>query len=823
MVNERQVKVGIQQLIDDFKTNEQEYRKESEASIETKLIEPLFRLLEWTEKDFKKRERTHRGEKRGFADYTFYIGDKQVFFLEVKKIGVPLDKEADAQVVSYALSQSVPIAISTNFEELKVFCVEEESLDKRKMFVFNKPEEFIERFHDLVLLSKSSFEQNLLLRRAESLGLLKRRITIDKPLLDDLMLIREFIADDIEKNYKTKYQPNEKEEIIQRIIDRLIFIRKCEDTGINPENLTLKGSTAVPDNEAYNELKKIFKRYNDVYNSGLFAIDKDNDCDRIEVNGEIVKKLIRYLYISKNEGYVYNFESIPADILGQVYEQYLGKILLLSKTGKAKIANGQAHRKEQGIYYTPTYIVDYIVKNTVGELLKNKKNKAKDLKILDPACGSGSFLIKAFDYLSNDLSDGDKSKQYRIDIQGKYSIKTEILKYNLFGIDLDNKAVEITKLNLLLKAAEKNRRLPEEIDVHIKHGNSLINVESIDQFAFRWERRFQEGSFNAVIGNPPWISFGLRGTGKIDEKEYAYYKNNYFSAEYKMSIYALFIERGIKCLKDGGYFSFILPDSFLLGRYFSRLRKYILDNCVIRVILLTFYDVFNEKATTGRNVIIVLKKETNLAKRKNNIITAIQVMNEDDFRKDKVKKYKYSQKCFNDIPYNRFRLFFDKESKDIVDKMERNSILLNELIETYSGCIGRYGQDSILSDEKKDVLIITDDGNTVYEDYDAKNKWRKVLESGSDISRYSIIYRGKYIYFDNAEERLSIFAKSGFKEENYVNNKLFLRQTGDSLTVAYDDKGYFCINNMHVLNLKSICLAPGGPQEKEKRPAKALR
>jgi len=194
---DEQIKKNTQNLIDDFRTNYQEYKKESEASIETKLVEPLFRFLGWTDKDFKKREQTQREGKRGFADYTFYIGDKKVFFLEVKKIGVPLDKEADTQVVSYALSKSVPIAISTNFEELKVFCVEEENLDKRKIIVFNNPEEYIKNIYDLLLLSKSSFEQNLLLKKAENLGLLKKRISIDKPLLEDLIAIRKLIADDL--------------------------------------------------------------------------------------------------------------------------------------------------------------------------------------------------------------------------------------------------------------------------------------------------------------------------------------------------------------------------------------------------------------------------------------------------------------------------------------------------------------------------------------------------------------------------------------------------------------------------------------------------
>src|SRR3989344_3900465 len=255
----------------------------------------------------------------------------------------------------------------------------------------------------------------------------------------------------------------------------------------------------LPGDKAYSRLKSIFKRYDEVYNSGLFTIGKDNDCDKINIDGEIIKKLVYYLYESKDDVYVYNFDWIDADVLGQVYEQYLGKILAQTKSGKAKLTEGQAHRKEQGIYYTPTYIVDYIVKNTVGELLKDKKIDAKKIKILDPACGSGSFLIKAFDYMQKHLSNNEEAMQHKLDMQGAYSIKTEILKNNIFGVDLDNKAVEITKLNLLLKAAEKYRKLPKELDNHIRWGNSLIDDETISEHAFKWNGEFQEGSFDVVI------------------------------------------------------------------------------------------------------------------------------------------------------------------------------------------------------------------------------------------------------------------------------------------------------------------------------------
>lgn len=536
-MNEIQIKKDIQELVDDFKLRYSYYKSLSEPDIETKLIYELFvNILGWDRNDFRQQERVRRGEKRGRADYGFYIGDRLVFFLEVKKVGIHLDKEADKQVISYALSKRVPFAISTNFEQMKIFCVEEAEESKKIFRVFTKPEEYIEKLQVLLLLSKESFEKDELLKEAIKEERLKKRMSINKILLDDLMHIRKLIADNIEKTYSQKYDVNDKEEIVQRIIDRLIFIRRCEDVGMNPENLYLEEVKHLPDNKAYPKLKEIFEKYNDMYHSGLFAVGVDNDCDIIKINGLIIKNLIGYLYESKDKEYIYNFDWIDADVLGQVYEQYLGNILAQTKSGRAKLKDGQAHRRESGIYYTPTHIVDYIVKNTLVESLKNKKIKPQDIKILDCACGSGSFLIKAFDYLYNNLSSKEETKQQKIDSQGTYSIKTEILKRNIFGVDLDNKAVEITKLNLLLKASEKGRKLPEEVDLHIKHGNSLIDDESVKN-SFRWGDDFKEGSFDVVIGNPPYVDYReIEGTEFIKKKFYS------AQVKDKYNLLVLFIE-----------------------------------------------------------------------------------------------------------------------------------------------------------------------------------------------------------------------------------------------------------------------------------------
>ena len=774
MVTKEEAKEKIKELIEDFRLNYSRYKHLTEADIETKLVEELFvKVLGWNKDDFNKQAKAGRGEKSGHADYAFYIKDKLVFFLEAKKIGISLDKEADKQVVSYALSRRVPFAVSTNFEHLKIFCVEQENGINNKFRVFDNPQSYITDFDNLWFLSKESFEQGLILKKAESEGRLKKRVSIDKALLEDLMHIRKLISDDIEKKYTGKYQINEKDEIVQRIIDRLIFVRRCEDIGINPDDIKLEELRHLPHNKIYHRLMEIFKKYNSVYNSGLFAIAKDNDCDVIDIDGGIIQKLAYYLYESKDKGYIYNFDWIDADVLGQVYEQYLGIILAQTKSGKAKLKAGTDIKKQHGIYYTPTYIVDYIVKNTVGELLKDKKVKASEIKILDPACGSGSFLIKAFDYLAESIEGSDESKQHRLDSQGNYSVKTEILKNNIYGVDLDNKAVEITKLNLLLKAAEKGRKLPEEIDAHIRHGNSLIDNDSVAGLnAFKWIGDFQEGSFDVVIGNPPYIRIQTLEDNSVD-----FFNSHYKSATKNYDIYALFVEKGFSLLKEGGMLGFILPSKFFNADYGEGLRKVIAENkALYKIVNFKDFQVFD--GATTYTCLLFLKKEKNkqfeyfeLADREN--LPVSRTLISFKFKKSKQEQPKEAE------PWN----FVSNESKGLMGRLDGVKLRLGNICsELFVGL--QTSADpiyiiQILEEEKNFYEIVCRKTNKRYK---IEKEIIKPILMGKDIHRWIILWRklGLIFPYEIKDSKAVLIEESVFKEkfpkawEYFLDNKKFL-------------------------------------------------
>jgi len=751
-----QVKAKIQELITDFRVNYSKYEHGSEADTETKLIEPLFYALGWTKDDFDKRPPARREGKRGIADYSFKINDRIVFFLEAKKVGIPLEKEADKQVISYALSKrpTVPFAISTNFKELKIFCVEQENALQQTFRTFPKPEEYLTDFQSLLWLSRDNFLSGATLKKAEEEGRLKKRVAIDKILLEDLMQSRKQLVEDIGKNY-SKYDLNETEEIIQRIIDRLIFIRRCEDVGINPENISLKEITQLPHNEAYPKLKTYFKKYNEIYNSGLFAVGIDNDCDKIKIDGLIIKKLIDCLYESKDKQYFYNFDWIDADVLGQVYEQYLGKILQQTKSGKAKLKDGQAHRKEQGIYYTPTYIVDFIVKNTLGELLKDKKTKVKDLKILDPACGSGSFLIKAFDYLYADLGNTEESKQHKLDGQGSYSVKTEILKKNLYGVDLDNKAVEITKLNLLLKAAEKNRKLPEEVDLHIKHGNSLIDEDgAIGQFPFKWENDFKKESFDVIIGNPPYV----RQEELLPIKKYLE-KYEVYNSTADLFIY--FFEKELKLLKENGYFGMIVSNKWLKSGYGQKLRKFLNNYFIDQFIDFGDLKVFQD-ATTYPCIITIKKTNKKNPKIKICLIKTLDFKSMTDYINK--NSFTFDQKNLQDEGWN----LKNTETSEVFEKISKVSIPLKEYIKpakeyfgiktgfTEAFVIDEATREKLIKEDKKSAELIKPFlmGSEVRKYFvNFKNKYIILTKIGVDIKRYPAIFKWLSQYQSQLEKR----------------------------------------------------------------------
>jgi type I restriction-modification system DNA methylase subunit len=640
-----------------WKIEREELNNEEDVKV---LIEELFiKVLGW-DKDDIYRER-HPGPTSKRADFQFRDKGSVKLILETKPMSKSWDKTVIRQAIGYGWSSNKEYVVLTNFQRLILFNAKWKDEDK-KIFEIENIEECLTsetKFDFLWLLSKESFSLGKLDEFSYSTGKKFKKAeisTIDKQLLNDLKKWRETLTKDIKS--LNKLTEEEVDDVVQKIINRLIFIRVCEDRGLEPTFAELRSHLRIWSEKKVEKLLKhllfVFHHYDSVYDGTIFK--KDDLCEKIDIHNNILEKVIEQLYVAEDVGIEYNFASIDADVLGSVYEEYLGYLL----KGK-KITENHAHRKEQGIYYTPTYIVDYIVRNTLGEALKQGKEIDK-IKVLDPACGSGSFLIKAFDIFSEFWKKKIGEEKFNREI------KNSILTNNLYGVDLDPKAVEIAQLNLFLKIGEKGE-LPK-LRENIKNGNSLIDDDTISAKAFKWEKEFEdiikEGRFDIIIGNPP---YGSKKILSEEEKKFIKNKHKFIGSN---DTAEMFIEKSFNLLKRNGYFGFIIPKPLTYITSWNQIREFLLTKDIKSIIDVSkaFKDVLLEQ------VIICVKNSPNT----NSDILVGDVVNDKIKMIGKVKREHFSERIF--------QIYNLGKDEDLYNKITSGSDNLIEHFNIWAGIGG---------------------------------------------------------------------------------------------------------------------------------------
>ncbi len=636
---------SVLELIERFDRNHTAYRSEqyNEAQLRIEFLNPFFEALGWDVNNKQGYAEAYKDVINEYAikiggatkapDYCFRVGGTRKFFVEAKKPKVNLkdEREPAFQLRRYAWSAKLPLSILTDFEEFAIYDCrikpdrEDKAPTARVMYLsytdyLNRWEELASIFSREAVL-KGSFDTY-----AETTKGKRGTAEVDTAFLQEIESWRELLARHLALHNKQLKQ-RELNYAVQMTIDRIIFLRICEDRGIEDyERLRalLKGTNV------YKRLCNLFLEADERYNSGLFHFQKEKDVPEppdtltphLVLDDKPLRDIITRLYYPDSP---YEFSALPADVLGHVYEQFLGKVIRLTPSHQVTVEEKPEVRKAGGVYYTPTFIVDYIVRHTLSKLLEGKKpglrGSASKIKIIDPACGSGSFLIVAYQYLLDwhrDRYIEDGPEKHRKELYqgagGQWLLTTQekkrILLNNIHGVDIDPQAVEVTKLSLLLKVLEgesnqslisqlrlfHERALPD-LDSNIKCGNSLIGPDFYDIVqmsfideeeryrinVFDWYAEFPEimnsGGFDAVIGNPPYIRM------ESFKELKTYLKANYVCHDERSDIYAYFLERGNKLLNNQGHLGMIVSNKFLRANYGKPLRDFLSKNATIERIV----------------------------------------------------------------------------------------------------------------------------------------------------------------------------------------------------------------------------------------------
>lgn len=578
----QQAKEKIKVLVEKYEKIKSSGKIKSYTEEETKkdLILPLLEALGWNVFDKNEVSAEENIISSGRVDYGIYLNGRGKFYLEAKKLSADLQREEFAnQSIRYSWNKGVTWAVLTDFESFKVFNAQEIDKSLADKLLFEIPyTQYLERFDEqLSLLSKEAFEKGLIDKYAEEHGKKLQKISVSTLLYKDLQKARDILTKSLAA-WNEKVPKDLLDEGVQKLLDRLIFLRVAEDRGVEPPTLIpmiRQWHAGGRKGSIYKSMIEKFREFDKIYNSNLFSPHPFEDWEEYDNTTE---EVVNILY-GKKGYYEYDFKAMPADVLGTVYENYLGYRLLQSKKGMT-VDKDAKKRKEQGIYYTPTFVVDYIVKNALGPVLAECKSIAdlKKIKVLDPACGSGSFLVKVLETIN------DKYKDFGAD--GGVYTKLQILTENIYGVDLDEQAVEIARLNLLINALDSKIKLPS-LAKNIKNGNSLISGtdEELkkyfgknfrDKKPFNWQEEFPEvfaqGGFDVIIGNPP---YGV----ELSKDEKDYLSKTYDIGSTDTAI--LFIKKAFDNLKENGQLGFIIPKAFCFASNWGKIRDYVWDKVKI--------------------------------------------------------------------------------------------------------------------------------------------------------------------------------------------------------------------------------------------------
>lgn len=702
--------------------------KYSEAQLRIDFLNPLLKTFGWDVdnedtksqflRDVIQEESIDIDEEDTIAkknpDYTLRIQGERKLFVEAKKVSIDLERtnKPAFQTRRYGWNANLGISILTNFETIVIYdCRYKPNADdvvsvaRYQSFHFSQ---FLSKFDELYkLLSYQSIASGFI---DEYFSVTQNETTtFDDYFLKQIENWRQNLASDIVTN-NTGFNNEDINFLIQRLLNRIVFLRICEDREIEKFE-TLKNI------KNYDELKQVFIRSDKKYNSGLFDFIEDNFSLKINLNSELLIGIFNELYYPQSP---YDFSVVDPTILSQIYERYLGSKIAIINEREISIVEEPEVAASSGVVPTPKLIVQNIVKETLAPLFQGKSlEQIQQLKLADICCGSGTFLISVYDYLfesitlsyisaginDNELINPVYDGSYQLTLKAKHQILAE----NIFGVDINPYAVEVTKFSLLLKLLENEKagsidnflakygqKVLPSLDDNIKCGNSLVDdsyfnfqPEAIDSNEllfklkpFNWSEEFsflkQTNGFDAIIGNPPYVR--IQNIVRFSAEEIKFFQSKhsgYTVAEVEtFDKYYLFIQRAIGLLNGNGVLGYIVPHKFFIIKGGKALRSYITSqSSIFKIIHFGVTQVFPNRSTYTAILILDKKKRENLYFKRIHRITS-------ELTAGSIKYDTYNSESFTEKPW----VFVSKTTEAVFGKIKAaNTIPLHSIAEIAVG------------------------------------------------------------------------------------------------------------------------------------------
>ena len=740
-------------------------------------------------------EREKKNETDGKkADGVIYVDNKVIGVIELKAQDTKNLDKIETQAFNYHASHSnSKYIIISNFDELRFYIDKKTAYEKFSLFTLSY-EEF-KKLH--LLISYESIKEDIPLKLKEKTATFEQNIS--KELYKDFSAFRTHLFENIVKNNEN-IDKSTLLRLTQKLCDRIIFILFAEDRGLLTPNtikeIITRHSQDVFGNSMYEYYKIYFNAINEgneklnipKYNGGLFA--KDELLDNLKIDDEVLNMEAQKLSS-------YNFESeISVNILGHIFEQSLTDLEeLQANIENTNFDKTKSKRKKDGVFYTPEYITKYIVENTLGKMcldkreelnigsevltsplnpkkLTKKEQQTKDnlliykdwlfnLKILDPACGSGAFLNQALEYLIIEHKQLQNDLALMGDLFSSYTVEESVLEHNLYGVDINEDAVEIARLSLWLRTAQRGRPLT-------RLANKIICANSL------LEMPFEENSFDIVIGNPPYVRADSLGNS-LEFRETLTNSKYFETLSGKWDLYIPFVELSLKLVNSKGFVSLIIPDAYCHAEYSKKSLDWVTKNKFLYQI--DYYPNIQIFENVGVNSIII-----NLSK---NIFNNFNQRIHD------------TSELFSDNYSENYPTNFRLDSKETLINENKNYYKLNQICYITKGIVGN-------SDEKKFK------GEFIVSDLLSSKKdtiHTKLYFEGKDIEKW-ILSNKRYIEF-GTERSPNKWSRKGFVEMFEGTLKLVtMRSPGTNPRTFLDtENGYFnesAIGFKRWIDLKNI-------------------